>query len=144
MSAKNFFSPKQQDIVVAAIREAEKNTSGEIRVHIEDKCEGDAMDKAVVIFKKLKMHKTAQHNGVLFYLAVKSKKFSVIGDKGINEKVPADFWDGIKDKTIAHFKDGEFAQGLSEAIRECGVQLKTYFPYNNDDKNELSDDISFK
>ncbi|MFL5752502.1 MAG: TPM domain-containing protein [Bacteroidia bacterium] len=143
MSSKNFFSPEQQDKIIAAIREAEKNTSGEIRLHVESKCKGEVLNRAAEVFKKLKMHQTAQRNGVLFYLATGTRDFAVLGDKGINEKVPENFWDSIKDKTIDHFKAGDFTSGLSEAIAECGVQLKTWFPYTNNDKNELSDEISF-
>lgn len=141
--AKDFFSPRQQDAIVEAIRAAEKNTSGEIRLHLESKCKGNVLDRAVEVFAKLKMHETEQRNGVLFYLATETKDFAVIGDKGINEKVPGNFWDGIKDKTIGQFKAGNFSAGLIEAIAECGIQLKAYFPYNSNDKNELSDEISF-
>jgi uncharacterized membrane protein len=144
MSAKHFFNPEQQERIIGAIREAEKNTSGEIRLHIEDKCKQDAVHRATELFKKLKMHNTELRNGVLFYLAVKSNHFALVGDKGIHEKVTDAFWETIRDKTIANFKKGNFTEGLCEAILECGQQLKTHFPHQNDDKNELSDDISYK
>jgi uncharacterized membrane protein len=89
------------------------------------------------------MHKTAERNGVLFYLALKDRKFAIIGDEGINNKVPVDFWDGIKEEMKMHFSDGNFTEGLSKAIDQAGKQLKTHFPYRQDDKNELSDEISF-
>ena len=89
------------------------------------------------------MNKTELRNGVLFYLAVKSRKFAILGDSGINAKVPEDFWDKIKEDMAAHFKKGEFTEGLVKGIEEAGKSLKAYFPYKSDDVNELSDDISF-
>jgi uncharacterized membrane protein len=143
VSAKNFFSEQDKEKIVNAIKEAEKNTSGEIRVHIENKCPGDPVERALYWFGKLKMHETELRNGVLFYLAVKSRKFAIIGDKGINKAVPDDFWEKIKENMAMHFRKGEFAQGLTEGILEAGEALKKYFPYQKDDVNELSDDISF-
>ena len=143
VSAKNFFSKEEKEQIVNAIKAAEKNTSGEIRVHIENKCPGDVMERALFWFGKLKMHETELRNGVLFYLAVKSRKFAIIGDEGINKAVPDDFWEKIKENMAAHFQKGEFAKGLSEGILEAGRALQQYFPYQKDDVNELSDDISF-
>ncbi len=143
VSAKNFFTEEQKKQIIDAIKTAEKDTSGEIRVHIENKCPGDVLDRALFWFGKLNMHKTELRNGVLFYLAVKSRKFAIIGDEGINKVVPDDFWDKIKENMAAHFKKGEFAEGLVEGILEAGKALKKYFPYQSDDVNELSDDISF-
>ncbi|NPA36037.1 MAG: TPM domain-containing protein [Chlorobi bacterium] len=140
---KDFLSEEDKKKIVDAIKEAELNTSGEIRVHIESHCKGNVLDRAAYIFKKLKMHKTAQRNGVLFYLAYKDRKFAILGDAGINSKVPKDFWDKIKENMAAKFKEGKFTEGLAEAIIESGNQLKTHFPYHSDDINELSDDISF-
>jgi uncharacterized membrane protein len=140
---KDFLSEEEKKRIVDAIKEAELNTSGEIRVHIESRCKGNVLDRAAYIFKKLKMHKTAQRNGVLFYLAYKDRKFAIIGDAGINSKVPENFWDEIKDRMAAKFKEGKFAEGLSEGIIESGNQLKKHFPYQTDDVNELSDEISF-
>ena len=93
MKASSFFTKEEQDQILAAIKEAEKETSGEIRIHIETTCPGDVLDRAAWIFKKLGMDKTAERNGVLFYLAVKDRKFAIIGDAGINAKVPEGFWD---------------------------------------------------
>ena len=143
VSAKNFFTEEQKKQIIDAIKTAEKDTSGEIRVHIENKCPGDVLDRALHWFGKLNMHKTELRNGVLFYLAVKSRKFAIIGDEGINKVVPDDFWDKIKENMAAHFKKGEFTKGLVEGILEAGKALKKYFPYQSDDVNELSDDISF-
>jgi len=143
VKASSFFSKEQQDLILAAVKEAEKDTSGEIRVHIETNCPEDVLDRAAWIFKKLGMHKTAVKNGVLFYLAVEDKKFAIIGDAGINSKVPAGFWDSISELLKKNFKTGYFTEGLSEGIILAGRQLKTHFPYQKDDVNELSDEISF-
>lgn len=141
--AKDFLSESQRKQIVDAIKQAELNTSGEIRVHLDKKCSEDVLDRAAYWFEKLQMHKTEQRNGVLFYLAYEDRKFAVLGDAGINQKVPADFWDSIKDQMVAEFKEGRFADGLANGIIASGQQLKTHFPYQSDDVNELSDDISF-
>mgnify|MGYP001819837081 CR=1 FL=1 len=143
MSVHNFFTKEQREDIVLAIKSAELDTSGEIRVHIEAKCKGDAKDQAAYLFKKLEMHKTEQRNGVLFYLAVKNRKFAILGDVGINQAVPENFWDRIRDQMLDNFRDNHFAEGLSEGITQAGKQLKAHFPYQKDDKNELPDDISF-
>jgi uncharacterized membrane protein len=143
MKASRFFSKEQQNQILASVREAEEATSGEIRVHIETSCSEDVLDRAAWVFKKLAMNKTAERNGVLFYLAVKDKKFAIIGDAGINSKVPAGFWDDISELLKKNFKEGRFAEGLSEGIVLAGKQLKTHFPHRTDDINELPDEISF-
>lgn len=133
----------ERESVIAAIQEAEKATSGEIRVHLENSCKGNHLDRAAEVFAMLNMHKTQLRNGVLFYLALNDHKFAILGDKGINQKVPEHFWEEIRDHMQAHFKEGRLAQGLSEGIRMAGQQLKAHFPYKSNDQNELSDDISF-
>lgn len=143
MNPSDFFTPQQKELIVEAVKEAELNTSGEVRVHIEGTCKEDVLDRATHTFANLKMHKTELRNGVLFYLAVTDKKFAILGDGGINAKVPEDFWDNIKMTMTDHFKNGEFAEGLSNGIKMAGEQLKAHFPYQQDDVNELSDDISF-
>ncbi len=143
MKASSFFSKEQQAQILAAVKEAEKETSGEIRVHIESSLKVDVLDRAAWIFKKLDMHKTAARNGVLFYLALKDRKFAIIGDAGINSKVPAGFWDQISELLRKNFKEGKFTEGLSEGIIMAGEQLRTHFPYMEDDVNELPDEISF-
>jgi uncharacterized membrane protein len=143
MKASSFFSKEQQAQILASVKEAEKETSGEIRVHIESSLKGDLLDRAAWLFKKLGMDKTAERNGVLFYLAVDDRKFAILGDAGINAKVPAGFWDSISGHLKKNFKDGKFTEGLSEGIILAGKQLKTHFPYTKDDVNELSDEISF-
>ncbi len=141
--AKNTFSAQEQELIKAAIHHAEQNTSGEIRVHIENKCNGNVLDRAAFIFELLKMHETKQRNGVLFYLAIEDRQFAILGDLGINLKVPKGFWDKISDEILEYFKKEEYVEGLVKGIKEAGVQLKTYFPYEVGDENELEDDISF-
>ena len=143
MSAKKAFSESEQESIVQAIRDAEKNTSGEIRVHLDKVCPVDPYKRAIKVFENLKMHKTAQRNGVLFYLSTEDRKLAIIGDHGINEKVPADFWNVILSDVIELFKQGKLAEGLAHGIAKAGQQLSAFFPYQKDDDNELSNDISF-
>ncbi|OPZ99155.1 MAG: hypothetical protein BWY70_01046 [Bacteroidetes bacterium ADurb.Bin408] len=142
-TARSFFSAAEQKRITQAIKEAEKLTSGEIRVHIEGTFKGDIFDRAVYVFEKLNMHKTKDRNGVLIYLAIKSRQFVIIGDAGINSKVGQNFWDDVKEKMMAHFKNGQFTEGLCLAINKIGEKLMAFFPYNEADVNELSDEISF-
>jgi uncharacterized membrane protein len=143
MKASTFFTKEQQTQILEAVKEAEKATSGEVRVHIETKCNEDVLDRAAWIFGKLGMQKTELRNGVLFYLAVNDKKFAILGDAGINSVVPAGFWDEISLLLAKNFREGRFTEGLCEGIIMAGQQLKTHFPYKGDDVNELSDEISF-
>lgn len=143
MSARSFFTKEEQQKIVAAIKEAELDTSGEIRVHIENHCKEEALERAAELFYGLKMDRTAARNGILFYLAVKDHKFAIIGDEGINKNVEHDFWNDIKDEMISNFKENKFAEGLIAGILKCGKKLKEYFPHQSDDVNELSDEISF-
>ncbi|MCX6333838.1 MAG: TPM domain-containing protein [Bacteroidia bacterium] len=143
MKASTFFTREQQAHIRSAIKEAEENTSGEIRVHIETSLKGDVLDRAAWIFKKIGMHKTENRNGVLFYLAVTQKKFAVIGDWGINKNVPDDFWDKIKGLLEQNFREEKYTEGLVKGILMAGEQLKEHFPHKSDDVNELPDDISF-
>jgi len=143
-SAIDFFSGEQRDDIKQAIMNAELDTSGEIRVHIDSKCKGEVMDRAFQVFKKLRMHDTGLRNGVLFYLAVKNRKFAIIGDKGINEVVPEDFWEELKSDMLDAFREEKFTDGLIDGITRTGTHLKEHFPYQADDVNELSDEISFE
>ena len=143
MKASTFFSMEQQAQILAAVKEAEMETSGEIRIHIESSLKGDVLDRAAWLFKKLGMHKTAERNGVLFYLAVNHRQFAILGDAGINAKVPAGFWDDISELLKRNFKEGKFTEGLSEGILLAGEHLKMHFPHKADDVNELPDEISF-
>ncbi|MFD2571456.1 TPM domain-containing protein [Spirosoma soli] len=140
----NPFTSDEQQRIVNAIRQAEKATSGEIRVHVEPHCaNNDPVQRAIEVFARLGMHQTKDQNGVLFYLAHVDRKFAVVGDKGIDAKVPADFWESTKELLRTHFAAGNYVEGLSQGIERAGQQLKHYFPYAKDDTNELADDISF-
>jgi uncharacterized membrane protein len=141
--SKTFFSESEQQQIVEAIQKAESNTSGEIRVHIEPTCDGDAYERAKTVFESLGMHATELKNGVLFYVAYQSKKFAILGDKGIHEKVSQQFWDAEKEVLLNHFKENNHAMGLCKAITDAGAKLKEHFPYADNDTNELSNDISF-
>ncbi len=143
MKPADFLNSSEKSQITEAIKQAEKNTSGEVRVHLESHCKSDPLDRAVYIFEKIGMHKTKQRNGVLFYVAFADKKFAILGDVGINAVVPENFWDNIKEGLAHRFSKNDFAGGLSEAIQSAGKQLKKHFPYQTDDVNELSDDISF-
>jgi uncharacterized membrane protein len=139
---EDFLTKQDEQEIVSSIVEAEKNTSGEIRVHIEEHSEKSPLDRAQEVFFELKMNETQDRNGVLFYICVSDKKFAIIGDKGINDVVESDFWDCTKDTVIANFKEGNFKKGLVEGILQAGQRLKHYFPYQSDDTNELSNEIS--
>lgn len=139
---EDFLTTAEEQEIVEAIGIAEKNTSGEIRVHIEKENAIAPVDRAVEVFHHLNMEKTKERNGVIIYVAVKSKHFAIYGDKGINEKVADDFWNSTKDVMTSHFKNGNFKQGLIEGVLKAGEQLKTHFPHQDDDINELSNEIS--
>ena len=136
------FSKSEIEEIKNEIILAEKNTSGEIRIHLDKKCSTSPIDAAITQFEKLGMTNTKDRNGVLIYLALKDKKMAIIGDTGIDQKVPADFWESVKDTMASNFKEGEFVKGICAAIKESGIKLSTYFPYQSDDENELSDEIS--
>ena len=138
-----FFSKKEKGQILAAVREAEKNTSGEIRVHLEYRVRGPVYGHAQKIFQRIGMTKTAHRNGVLIFLATRNKKFAILGDVGINEKVPEGFWNDVVQIMREHFKRNNFAEGISEAVLRIGEKLKAYFPHEAHDKNELSDQISY-
>jgi uncharacterized membrane protein len=137
-----FLSKEDENEIVEAIRLAEKNTSGEIRVHIEQTTSKVPFERALEVFYELKMNETELQNGVLIYLAIADKQFVICGDKEINEVVATDFWDSTKEIMAAQFKKGSFKQGLIDGITKAGEQLKTYFPWQTDDTNELSNEIS--
>jgi uncharacterized membrane protein len=140
---KPFFSKQEDKQIVAAIKIAEKKTSGEVRLHVESTCHKNPYERAIDVFGELKMYKTKAQNGILFYLAMESNLLAIIGDKGIHEKVGADFWELLKNETLLDFKQKKFADGLEKAILKCGEALHTHFPYEKDDKNELDDTISY-
>jgi uncharacterized membrane protein len=132
----------EKEEIQESIRLAELKTSGEIRVHIDKKCNVNPIDRAIEVFNRLKMYETKQRNGVLIYLSFSDRKLAIIGDQGINQVVPADFWESTKNEMVFRFKRNEFAQGIIDAVTEAGKQLQVYFPVEFDDKNELNNEIT--
>lgn len=143
MNVQKYFTEENKLQITNAIRAAEMNTSGEIRVHIEKYCKGDVLDRAAYVFEKMEMHKTQLRNGVLFYLAVEDHQFAILGDAGLNQKVPEDFWETTKELVLSKFKEGNLTEGLTSGILMAGEQLKAHFPYLKNDVDELSNEISF-
>ena len=143
-NARKILNNEEDRRVVEAIQQAERNTSGQIKVHIENFCHINVERRSLMVFKHLKMNKTKQRNGVLIYLAVKDHKFAILGDEGINKVVGNDFWNDVKDLMMSHFKEGRFADGLEQGIQRCGEKLKAYFPHQNDNTNEIPDEISYE
>ena len=141
--SKQLFSTADQLKIVEAIKLAEKQTSGEVRVHIEPTCIIDPVERALQVFTELKMDATELKNGVLIYLATEDKKFAIIGDKGIHEKVQDSFWNEAKELMKVNFVKGDFTAGLTEAIGKVGEKLKLFFPFQSNDADELSNEISF-
>lgn len=139
---EDFLTQEEESAIVAAICVAEKETSGEIRVHIEKTTSKDPYERALEVFHLLKMDETELKNGVLFYFAVADKAFVICGDKGINDKVESDFWVSTKNAMATQFKAGNFKQGIVDGILSAGEQLKNHFPYQDGDINELSNEIS--
>ena len=137
------FNDEEQQQVRVAIEDAEKHTSGQIRVCIEKNCNEEVLDRAAKYFHQLNMHKTRLRNGVLIYVATVDRKFAIIGDSGINKVVPEGFWDDVKEDMLQHFKYGNLIEGIVTGLRIAGDHLQKYFPHNPDDSNELSDDIAF-
>ncbi|MBW3467400.1 TPM domain-containing protein [Arthrospiribacter ruber] len=141
---EKLFSASDRSSIIAAIKAAERKTSGELQVHIENHCSDDVMDRAAEVFEILKMHKTKERNAVLFYLAIEDHKFAILGDCGINAVVPENFWVEIKDMMIDQFKKGAYTQGLCKGIELSGQALQKHFPFDRKgDINELPDEISF-
>ena len=143
VSAEDFLSEADRTRVLDAIGAAEKRTSGEIRVHIEDHIEDDVLDHAAFIFEELDMHRTRDRNGVLIYLSVADRKVAVIGDAGINERVPENFWNDVITVLKQHLAAGRRVEGISEAVHMVGEKLRAFFPLRADDRDELSNEISF-
>ncbi len=143
VTAEDLLTKQQREQVAQAIAEAERSTSSEIRVHLEDHIEEDVLDHAAYIFEELGMHRTAERNGILIYICVADRTMAVIGDKGINEKVPEGFWDGLIGSLRSHFQQGLYAEGLILAVKTVGSLAARYFPRNSNDRNELSNEVSF-
>jgi uncharacterized membrane protein len=142
-TARNFFNPQEQQLLIDAITKAELRTSGEIRLHLENFCFGNEVKKAQKVFTRLKMHQTQERNGVLIYIATFSRKIAIIGDEGIHQKLGEQFWKALVEKLIRQFQSNKKAGALAECILECGEQLGKFFPRSSDDKNELSNAISY-
>lgn len=142
-TARNFFNDQEQQLLIDAIAKAERKTSGEIRVHIENFSLGSELKSAEKIFKKLKMYETKERNGVLIYIATLSRKIAVVGDQGIHQKLGDAFWEKLVADLIRQFKADKKAEALAACIVECGEQLGKFFPRTGDDKDELSNTISY-
>ena len=139
---EDFLSAEDEKEIVHAILESEKNTSGEIRVHIEAHTKLNYIDRAKEIFYRLKMDNTKEENSVLLYIAVNDKKFVIYGDRGIDKVVPENFWDSTRDTIQNQFKEGNFKQGIINGIAKAGKELQSHFPWKQGDKNELSNEVS--
>lgn len=139
---EDFLSATDEEEIISAIRTAESNTSGEIRVHIEQTSNKDVFERAMEVFHYLKMDNTKQQNGVLIYIAVDDKNFVIYGDKGIDHVVPSNFWESTKNVIQQHFKQGDFKKGIIEGVLKAGEQLAKHFPWIHHDINELPDSIS--
>lgn len=140
---RKFLRKKDGDLIIESIKKAESKTSGEIRVHFHRKLKDDIMDEAAKVFHKLNMNETEADNGVLIFIVPSKKQFCILGDKGIDAAVPDNFWEDIKNRLSEQFKANNIAGGLCECIDSVGDKLKTHFPIQSDDKNELPDTISF-
>ncbi len=139
-----FFAPEEEQRIIEAIRSVESRTTGEVRVHLEHKSEGNVLDDAVRVFQQLNMHKTKARNGVLIVIAPAEKQFAIIGDEGIDQVLPDNFWEEERDLMVAHFKKGAFGEGVVKAIEKIGEKLRTHFPLlDTDNPNQLPDDISY-
>ena len=142
---KDFFNAEEKQLITEAIRHAEQMTSGEVRVFVESKCSYmDAIDRAAELFFNLQMQKTDDRNAVLIYIAMGDHQLAVFGDEGIHKKVGNEYWNTEVKKMITNFNRDNYAEGISEVVKDIGEALTKHFPYNNDtDKNELPDDIVF-
>ncbi len=140
---KRFFSKEEEEKIVAAIRSAESNTSGEVRVHFSEKIVADVLSDAALAFTKLGMDKTERRNGVLIYVVPKEHQFAIIGDEGFHRITGDDFWQTVKDKMQNFFREGNFVEGITIGLEEVGHILKLHFPRQDNDTNELKDEVSY-
>lgn len=140
---KKIFSTEEVIEIENAIREAEEGTSGEIRVHVDNFCKSDPLERAEMLFAEMRMHETELRNGILIYIAQHDRKFAIYGDKGIHEKVNDGFWIDIKSVLLNEFANGNFKKALIDAVLKSGVELKKYFPISENDKNELNNEVTF-
>ena len=139
---EDFLSIKEEEEIVAAIRQAERNTSGEIRVHIEKTTSLSHYNRALEVFRMLKMFNTKKQNAVLIYVAVDDHKFVIYGDKGIDAVVPENFWETTKNTMQKHFQQNNYKQGIIDGVISIGEKLKTHFPWSIEDEDELTNEIS--
>ncbi|MBC2837731.1 TPM domain-containing protein [Robiginitalea sp. SC105] len=139
---EELLTPEEETEVVEAIREAERETSGEIRVHLEYSVKGEPLKRAGELFYALKMENTRERNGVLIYIAVHDHRFAIYGDKGIDKAVPEGFWDTTRDAMQKNFRKGAFKEGILAGVRSAGRELKAHFPWRPGDENELSNEVS--
>jgi len=144
MPAREFLSEEDEKLIVDAIERAEKNTTGEIRVHIEFKCKKDPLERAKVLFHELEMDQTEARNGVILYIATNDKKVAIFGDEGISKKVDDHFWQDEIDSLISEFKEGNFEQGIEKVVGDIGEKLKINFLSDGSDPDELGNEISFR
>lgn len=144
VSAEEFLTAAELQRVKAAIAAAEKRTSGEVRVHLDDAIEEDVLDHAAFVFQELGMHRTKDRNGVLIYVSVPSHRVAVIGDSGIHERLPDGYWNEVLGVVLEHFRAQRFCDGLCAGVERLGRQLEAHFPYERGDVNELDDDVSFR
>ncbi len=138
-----FFSKSEKGKIIQAIRDAEMQTSGEIRLHLERKAKEDILAHAQQEFERIGMTRTKYRNGVLIFIGIRSRRFAILGDEGIDRKVPAGFWNSVVEETAKAFREDRFADGLTGAIMKIGEKLREYFPYHREDVNELPDEISY-
>lgn len=142
--AEDYFTPHQKKIIVDAIKKAERQTSGEVRVFIESKCQYvNAIDRAKELFEKLDMHKTEERNAVIVYVALKHRQLAIFADVGIYRKTGAKFWNDNVLSMLNHFNKEDYVEGIETVVTEIGEALQTHFPYQKNDVNELPDDIVF-
>ena len=128
--------------IVDAIRQAERLTSGEVRVHLKNQCGQDVLAEAKKIFHRLNMHKTKQRSAVLILVCPKNRTFAILGDSGIHAKVGGPFWNGVRDAMTGHFKKDQFVEGIIAGVLQTGEALKTHFPHTAGDVNQLPDEVT--
>ncbi|CAM1342658.1 TPM domain-containing protein [Tenacibaculum amylolyticum] len=141
-NVEDFLTQAEEQEIVQAIVQAERNTSGEIRVHLERSTTISHYNRALEVFQMLKMFNTQQRNGVLIYVAVDDHKFVIYGDKGVDDVVPENFWESTKNTMQDYFKQGQFKEGIVQGILKAGEELKVHFPWQSDDVDELPNEVS--
>jgi len=139
---RRFIDDPNLEAIARAVAEAERATSAEIRIHLDHRCPGDPMARAVALFERLGMHRTAERNGVLIYLAIASRKLAVIGDRAIHARVGDEYWRRVVDAMVGHLREERPRDGLVDAVRELAAVLQAHFPRRPDDDNELSNEVS--